>query len=130
MRFIKVEHTLYKNLSSKKRDEPTNRLRKTLVNNEKALGDVSRFWRGGAAGCYDLGFVVTQRIYRIGEDKFAEMASKLTEEERQALNELISVGLEYGDNNNDGKPDDKRGATEFQKLFRVLSLKVENSIGQ
>jgi hypothetical protein len=78
---------------------------------------------GGAAGCYDLGFIITQIIYRIGEKEFASMVKKLNKEETNSIEGLIMAGLEYGDNDKDGKMDDKRIENEFPELQKLLKSK-------
>ncbi|TXF79227.1 hypothetical protein [Chryseobacterium sp.] len=78
---------------------------------------------GGGAGCYDLGFIVTQIIYRIGENEFASMVEKLGREETNSIEGLIRVGLEYGDHDKDGKMDDRRIENEFPELHKLLKSK-------
>ena len=70
-----------------------------------------------------MGFILTQIIYKIGEDEFIKMVLKLKKEEIVGLESLIRVGLEYGDNNKDGKMDDKKIQTEFPKLYKLLTDK-------
>jgi hypothetical protein len=95
----------------------------TLNKDENALTKLNNFWCGDAAGCYDLGFVVTQIIYRLGEDEFIKMVVKLDRERISGLEGLIAAGLEYGDNNKDGKMDNKQIENEFPKLHKILSDK-------
>ncbi len=116
-----IDHTLYENLTSSKQTELKKLIRLTLNKDEKALTRLNKFWCGGAAGCYDLGFVVTQIIYRLGEDEFINMVVKLDRERISGLEGLIAAGLEYGDNNKDGKMDNKQIETEFPRLHKVLS---------
>ena len=118
-----IEHTLYENLSFSKQIELKKLVSETLGGDEEALAGLTKFWCGGAAGCYDLGFIVTQIIYRIGENKFITMVEKLDKENGLELEGLISVGLEYGDNDKDGKMDNKMFQMEFPKLYKVLTDK-------
>ena len=120
---IVIDHTLYENLTFSKQTELKKLVRLTLNKDENALNKLNNFWCGGAAGCYDLGFIVTQIIYRLGEDEFIKMVVKLDRDKILGLEGLIEVGLEYGDNNKDGKMDNKRIETEFPKLHKVLSDK-------
>ena len=124
---IFVDHTIYENLSIPKRLELKKLIRQTLKKNENALTTLNKFWCGGGAGCYDLGFIVTQIIYRIGEDEFLKIVMKLDREKLLGLEGLIAVGLEYGDNNKDGKIDNKKIETEFPKLYKVLSDKYNKN---
>ena len=120
---IFVDHSLYENLTISDQIDLKKQIRRTLEKDEKALTKLNNFWCGGAAGCYDLGFILTQIIYKIGEDEFIKMVLKLKKEEIVGLESLIRVGLEYGDNNKDGKIDDKKLQTEFPKLYKILTDK-------
>ncbi|RZK07599.1 MAG: hypothetical protein EOO46_14530 [Flavobacterium sp.] len=95
-------------------------IRQTLNKDEKALAKLNDFWCGGGAGCYDLGFIVTQIIYRLGDKDFTEMVAKLDENELTGLEGLIMAGLEYGDNDKDGKMDNKKIDTEFPELLKQI----------
>jgi len=68
----------------------------TLDHNEKALADLIEFPCGGASYCYDLGSVIAQIVYTMGEDDFAEMIASLNKIQQRDLLNLIEVGLEYG----------------------------------
>ncbi len=95
-------------------------IQQTLNKDEKALAKLNDFWCGGGTGCYDLGFIVTQIIYRIGEKDFIEMTSKLDNKQVIELEGLIMAGLEYGNNDKDGKMDNKSIETEFPELYNLL----------
>ena len=120
---ILIEHTLYENQSFSDNQNLRKLISQTLNKDEKALAKLNNFWCGGAAGCYDLGFIITQIIYRIGEQEFAKMIEKLNKEETNSIEGLIVVGLEYGDNNKDGKMDDKRIENEFPMVQNLLRSK-------
>ena len=120
---IVIDHTLYENLSFEKSKELRQLIKRTLNHDEKALSELNKFQCGGAAGCYDLGFVMTQIIYRMGENDFIRMVQKLGKDEVVGLEGLIAAGLEYGDNDKDGKMDNKKSDMEFPKLFKVLTDK-------
>jgi len=121
---IWIGETLYENQSFVKQQELRQLIRQTLNKDEKALAKLCGFWCGGGAGCYDLGFVVTQIIYSIGEKDFIAMASTLDKEQSATLESLIMAGLEYGDQNKDGKADGKTVETEFPALFERLKSKI------
>lgn len=120
---ILIGHTLYENQSLEDNRELRQLIRQTLNKDEKALAKLINFWCGGGAGCYDLGFIVTQIIYRVGEKDFIEIAGKLDSKEKTELEGLIMAGLEYGDNDKDGKMDNKVIATEFPELLKLLETR-------
>lgn len=122
---IRIDQTLYENQSFVKQQELRQLIRQTLNRDEKALAKLSDFWCGGGAGCYDLGFVITQIIYRVGEKDFIAMASTLDSKQSAVLESLITAGLEYGDQNKDGKVDNRRIETEFPALSELLKSKNE-----
>jgi hypothetical protein len=123
---ILIDQTLYVNQTLSKNKELRQLIKQTLNKDEKALAKLNDFWCGGGAGCYDLGFVITQIIYRQGEQEFMTMADKLNYKEIRGLESLIMAGLEYGDNDKDGKMDNKRIENEFPKLFELLKSKRQN----
>jgi hypothetical protein len=120
---ILIDHTLYENQNLSDNRELRQLIHQTLNKDEKALAKLNKFWCGGGAGCYDLGFIITQIIYRIGEKEFASMVKKLNKEETNSIEGLIMAGLEYGDNDKDGKMDDKRIENEFPELQKLLKSK-------
>lgn len=92
-----------------------------LKKEKNAFVEIKNFPNGGAASSYDLGYVLTQIIYRIGEKSFADILREIPKSERNEFEGLIAVGLEYGDNDYDGKMDNKRIETEFPKLTEILN---------
>lgn len=72
---------------------------------------------------YDLGYVLTQIIYMIGEDEFLKTINNLTNDEKEILISFINVGLEYGDNNYDNIQDNKRIEDEFPLIQQALIKK-------
>jgi hypothetical protein len=112
---IVIETTLYENQSYQSNKELCGLITKTLDKDENALSKLIDFWCGGGAGCYDLGFIVTQIIYKMGEDEFLLMAQKLNTGQFDDLVDLIEVGLEYG------YVGDKRIDDEFPKLFAFFN---------
>lgn len=121
---IVIDHTLYENQSYSDNKELRQIIRETLKKDEKALAKLSDFWCGEGAGCYDLGFIVTQIIYRIGEKDFSLMVLKLSKKDVKAIEDLVITGLEYGDNNNDGKMDNKQIENEFPELNKCMKLNL------
>jgi hypothetical protein len=120
---IIIGHTLYENQSFSDNRELRQLIQQTLDKDEKSLAKLNEFWCGGGAGCYDLGFVLTQVIYQIGEKDFASMLEKLNKEETNSIEFLIMAGLEYGDNDKDGKMDNNRIENEFPELQKLLKSK-------
>ena len=92
----------------------------SLKKDKNAIIKLKKFPNGGAASSYNLGYVMTQIIYRIGENSFAKILNEIPKSERKGFEGLIMVGLEYGDNDYDGKMDDKRIESEFPKLTKIL----------
>ena len=72
---------------------------------------------------YDLGYVLTQIIYMIGEDEFLKTINNLTNDEKAILISFINVGLEYGDNDYHNIQDNKRIEYEFPLIQQKLIKK-------
>lgn len=123
---ILIDHTLYENQSFSKNKELSQLIKKTLNKDEEALAKLNDFWCGGGAGCYGLGFIFTQIIYRIGEQDFIKMVDKLSYEKLKGLEWWIMLGLEYGDNDKDGKMDHRKIENEFPELLSLIKSKQEN----
>ena len=116
-----IGNTLYEN-----QDYATNKrlcdiINRTLDKDQQALIELTEFSCGGAAGCYDLGYVLTQIINRIGEKEFVKLINGLTEKQKNEISGLIVVGLEYGDNDYDGKMDDTTISATFPDLDQALT---------
>lgn len=112
---IEIGHTLYANQSFEQNKKLSKLITQTLNKDSNGLSELTEFWCGGGAGCYDLGFVTTQLAYRIGENDFMKMAEKLTKKQKASLSGLLSVGFEYGYHT------DKNVVTEFPKLTKLLT---------
>ena len=121
---IIIDSTLYTNQSISENKELRLLIEQTLNKDETALAKLSDFWCGGASGCYDLGFIVTQIIYKLGVEDFVTMVEKLGQKERTVLYSLIQGGPEYGDNDRDGKEDNELIENEFRALFILLQSKM------
>ena len=52
------------------------------------------------------------------------MVLKLSKKDVKAIEDLVITGLEYGDNNNDGKMDNKRIENEFPELNKCMKLNL------
>ena len=122
---IIIEATLYANQDFKSNRQLRNLIKRTLQKDEKALAELNKFWCGGGAGCYDLGFVMTQIIYKLGEKEVLQMVNKLENEETRGIKSLIAAGLEYGDNDKDGKIDKKHMEDEFPELLKLLKARTK-----
>ena len=122
---IIIEETLYTHQDFKSNRQFRNLIKRTLQKDEKALAELNKFWCGGGAGCYDLGFVITQIIYKLGEKEVIQMVNRLENEETRGIKSLIAAGLEYGDNDKDGKMDKKRMEDEFPELLKLLKAKTK-----
>ena len=123
---IFIGPTLFENQSIADNKILRQLIRQTLNKDEKALARLNDFWCGGGAGCYDLGYIITQIIYKLGEKDFMKMVDKLDRNEIVGLEGLIIAGLEYGDNNKDGKIDNKRIENEFPELSNQLKTNQQN----
>ena len=100
---------------------------KSLNKNEEAILKLKDVPNGGAAGSYELGYIITQIIYKIGEDDFYKIISSLSPEEIKGFEGYIQVGLEYGDNNHNGVMDYKKMNQEFPKLYSLFqNIEIKN----
>jgi len=118
---IIIGDTLFVHQSLTENRKMENLIYQALKKEKNAIVEIKNFPNGGATSSYDLGYVLTQIIYRIGEKGFADILREIPKSERNELEGLIAVGLEYGDNDYDGKMDDKRMETEFPKLTEILN---------
>jgi hypothetical protein len=121
-----IDGVIIGNTLCENQDYPTNKrlcniINRTLEKDQQALIELTEFSCGGAAGCYDLGYVLTQVINRIGEQEFIKLINGLTEKQKNEINGLIAVGLEYGDNDYDGKMDDTTISATFPELEQALT---------
>lgn len=119
---IVIGNTLLENQSLSENRRLETLITSTLNGDYNSLRKLNNF-PCDSAGCYDLGYVITQIIYKMGEPTFNKMIDKLDEKEIGSISGYIAVGLEYGDNNHDGKMDDKKSENEFPILMKKLSEK-------
>lgn len=118
---IVIGDTLFVHQSLSENQKMEKLIYQALKKNKSAIIEITNFSNGGAASSYDIGFVLTQIIYRIGENDFANILREIPKSERNEFEGLIAVGLEYGDNDYDGKMDNKKMETEFPKLTEILT---------
>lgn len=71
-------------------------IHRTLNKDSQALYALSQFNCGGGAGCYDLGYIITQIMFKMGENDFIKMCDKLNTDQLQQVRALMDIGLEYG----------------------------------
>ncbi len=97
-------------------------VKQTLDKSPKALIGLNDFGCTGEV-CHDLGFVITQIIYKTGENEFIKLLEKLSHDDQKDIKGFIMAGLEYGDNNHDGKRDYKIISDEFPNIDKLLNSK-------
>lgn len=119
---IKIGHNLYDTQGYTYNRELVGLIKQALNKDEKSIIQLMEFSCGGAAGCYDLGYVLVQIVYKIGEEDFITMTNKLTLDQKRNLKGFIDVGLEYGDN----RIFDKTGSTTIDKVFPKLHIILGN----
>ncbi len=119
---IKIGSELYEGQDYASNTKLRDIINRALNKEPQAFIDLNNFWCGGGAGCYDLGYVLTQIINKIGEGEFIKITQHFTENQRDYLVFLIRAGLEYGDNNYDGKMDDTRIENVYPNIKLVLAI--------
>lgn len=117
-----IGSTLYEGQTAADNRKLCDIIDRALNKERTALLELIGFNCGGAAGCYDLGYVVTQIVNRIGEKEIIQLTKDFTKPQRNELLGLIEVGLEYGDNNYDGKMDEARIEATYPILEKALDI--------
>ena len=112
---IEIGQTLYSNQSYGENKKLTELITQTLGGNSKSIAELVEFDCGGGEGCYDLGHVCTQLVYKIGETDFMKMTTDLNDIQKSSLKGLLDVGFEYGNYK------DKTTETEFPRLTGLLT---------
>ncbi len=112
---IEIGHTLFTNQSLGENKKLTDLITQTLNKDSKALSELTGFWCGGGAGCYDLGIILSQIVYKMGESEFIKIASELESDRKKSLKGLLNAGLEYG------YEPDRKIEIEFQNLNKILT---------
>lgn len=92
----------------------------SLKKDKNSIIALKNFPNGGAGSAYDLGYILTQIIYKMGEDDFASVLREIPKSERNEIEGLIAVGLEYGNNDYNGKIDNEKLKSEFPILYKIL----------
>lgn len=87
---IIIAETLYNHQNYNANLKLRNLIEKSLQKDENAFADLINTPCGGAAVCYDLGFIVTQIIYRLSEYEVIQMLSKLDKNEMQCKECIVS----------------------------------------
>lgn len=118
---IVIGHTLWIHQELKENRELADAIRNVLKKDANGINQILSIDCGGGAGCYDLGFVVSQLIYRVGEDEFVRMINRMDKKKIRGIIGLIRVGLEYGDNDKDGMEDNKKISAEFPLIEKMLT---------
>jgi hypothetical protein len=93
---IQIGQDLYIGQSLEENRNLVKLITKTLNKDSNALSGLTEFWCGGGAGCYDLGIITSEIVYKINEPEFIKLASKLDSEQKNRLRGLLQAGLEYG----------------------------------
>jgi hypothetical protein len=119
-----VEGIRIGNSLSENQDFSTNKkfidlIHKSINRNADAFAELLKFECGGAAGCYDLGSVITQIVYRTGERDFLNMVSSFSREQKSAIRNYLEVGLEYGYSLTRDTPN-KSIESQFPMLIKTL----------
>ncbi len=94
-------------------------IRKAINQNENGLINLLEVSTDGESS-YEMGFIMSQIVYKIGEENFINMIKKLNSRQKSDIYSYIEVGLLYGDQNNDGEFDDKRIEKEFPLIFEYF----------
>ncbi|MBV1887880.1 MAG: hypothetical protein KUG51_01170 [Urechidicola sp.] len=115
---IKIGDTLYTNQSLEQNKKLTELISQTLNKKSSALSELIEFWCGGGAGCYDLGIITTELVYKIGQSEFMKVASKLESDRKKSLKGLLILGLEYG------YEPDRKIELEFPNLNTLLTKQM------
>lgn len=115
---VKIEHTLYVHqahpLEKPMKYRQLSHLIQGVLNQDKtALQQLINFDCGGGAGCYDLGYILSQLVFRLGEDEFIVLSQDLSTDDKEMLSFWLLCGLEYGH-------DISTREQTFPKLFAML----------
>jgi hypothetical protein len=112
---IKIGHTLFTNQSLGQNKKLSELITRTLNKDSKALSELTEFWCGGGAGCYDLGIILSEIVYKMGQSEFIKISSELESDQKKSLKGLLNAGLEYG------YEPDRKIEIEFQNLNKLLT---------
>lgn len=121
-RSIKLGYDLTGGQSIKENRELIKFVNQVLDKKEIGIINLINFKTNGA-GSYDLGSILAQLIYKLGENDFIFLTKNLNNQQKIELKSLLEAGFEFGDNNHDGKIDDTALYKVFPKLNKVLENK-------
>lgn len=98
---VKIGHTLYVHrahpLEKPRQHKQLSNLIQGVLNKDKtALQQLINFDCGGGAGCYDLGYILSQLVFRLGEEEFIVLSQDLSMGDKEKLSFWLLCGLEYG----------------------------------
>lgn len=111
---IKIGNTLFVHQTLEENKKLAVLIEKSLESDTQAIYDLINFKTGGGESSYDLGYVLTQIIYRIGEDEFLEFVEGAHWLFLGRIEGLIKVGLAY--NYDDNRSLEK----EFPKIYNAF----------
>ncbi|WP_400075453.1 hypothetical protein [Winogradskyella sp. R77965] len=120
---ILLENNLVVHQDYSKNKRMVSLIKSSLNKDSSAFKSLIEFSHGGGESGYNLGYVITQIINKIGEDEIIKMVSKYDSNELNNFRSYIDVGLEYGDNDYDGEMDETYIKDEFPKLNKYLMNK-------
>ncbi len=111
---IKIGQDLFVGQTYEQNKKLSKLITETLKKDSKALAELTEFWCGGGAGCYDLGIITSEIVYKMGETEFIKIVTELNTDRKNSLKGLLNAGLEYG------YEPDRKIETEFPNLNRIL----------
>lgn len=117
---IEIGDTLLVHQNLKENKEMVKAISQVMKGDEKGISSLANFDCGGSAGCYDLGFIMSQIVQKVGETEFVKMTNQIEKDKLKSLSDLVSAGLEYGDSDKDGKPDGKKLEETFPQLAKLI----------
>ncbi|MBS9779557.1 MAG: hypothetical protein KGV51_02920 [Moraxellaceae bacterium] len=121
VRGIEISGTLFANQSYRSNQQLAKLIERALDKDKSAIVKIANFNCGGGAGCYDLGYVLSQIVYQLGEDEFTNLIKNFSPLDKGRIEMLLRCGLEYGDNDYDGKMDNTTLEVAFPTLSKVLT---------
>lgn len=119
---IEIPYLLYDIHSHAEYQRLETLIHRTLNKDSQALYELSQFDCKGGAGCYDLGYIITQIMFKMGEKDFITMCDKLNNEQLQQVRAFMDVGLKYGHG-----IDPKNFATTFPLFSRYYKQRTTNN---
>lgn len=118
---IEIGENLYAHQGLIENNELRSLIEQALKKDSQALAELIYFPCGGAAGCYDLGAVLVEIVYRVGEEDFIAMVRNLPQNHKTQISSLLRVGLEYGNFGPESKNNIKKLEDEFPRLNEELN---------